>query len=42
MRVYCRKNKEEKYSMITYNSDKLNLPIPKEIEWLLNDELINE
>ena len=42
MRVYCRKNKEEKYSMITYNSHKLNLPIPKEIEWLLNDELINE
>ena len=42
MRVYCRKNKEEKYSMITYNSHKLNLPIPKEIEWLLNDELIDE
>ena len=41
-RVYCRKNKDEKYSTVTYHNNKLNLPIPKEIEDLLSDELMNE
>lgn len=42
MRVYCKKNKDEKYSTITYHNNKLNLPISKEIEDLLSDELMNE